>query len=139
MLIGEFQHTLDVKGRVFMPARFRDDFGLRVVITKGLDGCLNVYSQEEWQKLLEKVNTLPMAKARSVQRFFFAAADEQEHDRQGRVLLAQGLREYAGITKDVTFIGASFLAVIGDSDRWNVVFSGITPETVAEALDELNV
>ena len=110
MLIGEYQHTLDPKGRVNFPARLRESLGSTFIITKGLDNCLYVYSMEEWKVLEDKIRALPMSKSRNLQRFFFAGAAEAEPDKQGRVLIPAHLREYAGLTKDVTVIGASVRA-----------------------------
>lgn len=137
MLIGEFQHNIDAKGRVFIPVRFRDDLGMHFIVTKGLDGCLYAYSMPEWQALEQKIRSLPMSRARDLQRFFFAGAADVEVDKQGRILLSAGLRGYAGLTRDVVITGASNHAEIWDAERWEQVCSAITPEKVAQAMDEL--
>lgn len=137
MLIGEHQHNLDVKGRVFIPARFREELGEHFIITKGLDSCLFVYSLEEWKSLEEKIRLLPLSKARNLQRFFFAGACDVEADKQGRVLIPANLRKYASLTKDVMIIGASNRAEIWDMQKWNEMCGAITPESVVEAMDEL--
>lgn len=137
MLIGEYEHTLDQKGRMSFPARFREDLGLRFIITKGLDGCLFVYSGAEWESLEEKIRALPMSKARTLQRFLFAGAAEVELDKQGRVLLPQNLREYAGLQKEVMVIGASSRAEIWDKARWQESCDAVTPDMVAAAMEEL--
>ena len=118
MLIGEYQHNIDAKGRVIVPARFREDLGERFYVTKGLDHCLFVLPPTEWTKLQEKIMAMPMGKARGIQRFFFSGAAEVEPDKQGRILLPQHLREYAGLEKDVAFIGTSNRAEIWDAQRW---------------------
>lgn len=120
MLVGEFQHTIDNKGRVIMPAKFRDYLGDRFVITKGLDNCLFVYPQEEWGVVVEKLRQLSFTKAdaRAFSRFFFSGADEVEMDKQGRVLLAPNLREYAGLEREIMVIGVSSRVEIWDREKW---------------------
>ena len=120
MLVGEFQHTIDNKGRVIMPAKFRDYLGDRFVITKGLDNCLFVYPQEEWGVVVEKLRQLSFTKAdaRALSRFFFSGADEVEMDKQGRVLLAPNLREYAGLEREIMVIGVSSRVEIWDREKW---------------------
>ena len=105
MLIGQYQHNIDAKNRVIVPAKFREDLGERFYVTKGLDGCLFVLSEEGWKRLQDKIVAMPMSKARQLQRFFFSGAAEVEPDKQGRILIPQPLRDYASIEKDVTFIG----------------------------------
>lgn len=139
MLIGEFQHNIDAKGRVIVPVKFREDLGERFYVTKGLDGCLFVLSQEEWDRLREKVQAMPISKSRRLQRFFFSGAADVETDKQGRILLPQKLREYAGLTKDVTFIGTSTRAEIWDSQRWEEFNAELTEESIAESMDELGL
>lgn len=139
MLIGEYQHTIDPKGRVIVPARFREDLGDNFYVTKGLDGCLFVLSPKEWNRLQEKVSAMPISKARGLQRFFFSGAVEAQPDRQGRVLLPQALRDYALLKKDVTFIGASSRAEIWDTDRWISFNSTLTQDNIAEAMDVLEL
>lgn len=90
MLIGEYQHSLDTKGRVNFPAKLREDLGETFILSKGLgDPCLFVYSQQEWDKLTEKLNSLPLSKARALQRFLFAGATQVQPDKQGRILIPQ--------------------------------------------------
>ncbi len=137
MLLGEYQHSLDAKGRVNFPARLREDLGERFIVTKGLDGCLFVYSYEEWKALENKIRALPLSKSRGLQRFFFAGAVELEPDKQGRILIPANLREYAGIEKDVMIIGASTRAEIWDLASWNASCEELTSDSVAQAMDEL--
>ena len=94
MLIGEYQHNIDPKGRVIVPVRFREDLGEHFYITKGLDGCLFVLSLQEWTRLQDKVEAMPISKARGLQRFFFSGAAEVEPDKQGRILIPQSLRDH---------------------------------------------
>lgn len=137
MLMGEYNHTLDVKGRVNFPAKLRDDLGEIFVITKGLDNCLFVYSQQEWDILSKRTSELPLNKSRNLQRFFFAGAAETQVDKQGRIIIPQHLREYAGLVKDITIIGASNRAEIWSTERWNKNMEELTPEAVADAMEEL--
>ncbi len=137
MLIGEYNHTLDVKGRVNFPIRLREELGARFIITKGLDQCLFVYSTDEWEKLEKKISELPMSKSRNLQRFFFSGAAEVEADKLGRVLIPGNLREYALLEKDVVIIGASVRAEIWDKSRWEQECSELSHESVELAMDEL--
>ncbi|WP_067620842.1 division/cell wall cluster transcriptional repressor MraZ [Alicyclobacillus acidiphilus] len=120
MFMGEFEHSLDTKGRLTVPAKFRDELGESFVVTRGLDKCLFVYPHEEWQILEAKLKALPMTRsdARSFVRFFFSGASECELDRQGRILLPQKLRDYAGLEKDCTLLGVSNRVEIWDSNIW---------------------
>lgn len=137
MLIGEYQHNLDPKGRVNFPAKLREGLGNRFIITKGLDNCLFVYSEPEWQELENKIRSLPVSKARGLQRFLFAGAVDVEPDKQGRVLIPANLREYAGLGKEVMIIGASVRAEIWDKDRWLESCDELTAEMMAQAMDDL--
>ena len=103
MLIGEYEHSLDVKGRLIMPAKLRADIGEKFIITKGLDGCLFVFSQNEWSNFESKLKELPLTNknARDFVRFFLSGATECEIDKQGRFLIVNNLREYANIIKEV--------------------------------------
>lgn len=139
MLIGEYAHSLDSKGRVNFPAKLRESLGSRFFITKGLDGCLFVYSEEEWKALENKIRALPMSKGRQLQRFFFAGAAEAEPDKQGRVLIPNSLREYAGLEKDIMFVGTLVRAEIWDKEKWEQNCNALTADMIAEAMDELDV
>lgn len=137
VLIGEYLHSMDAKGRVNFPVKLLRHFGESFIVTKGMDGCLFAYSLEEWGKLEQKINALPMSKTRSLQRFFFAGAIEVEPDKQGRILIPQNLREYAGLQKDIMIIGASNRAEIWDRQTYESSCSALTSDMVAEAMDEL--
>ena len=139
MLIGEYQHNIDLKGRVIVPVKFREDLGDHFYVTKGLDGCLFVLSPKGWTALQEKVSSMPISKARGLQRFFFAGAVEAEPDKQGRILIPQVLRVYAGLRKDVTFIGASSRAEIWDTANWKAFNATLTEDSIAEAMDSLDL
>ena len=139
MLIGEYQHNIDAKGRVAVPTKFRDDLSLRFYITKGLDGCLFVLQQSEWEKLEEKIRQMPISKARTIQRFFFSGAAEVQPDKQGRILIPQPLREHASLNKEVTFIGTGNRVEIWDSAKWTSFNSSITEDSIEEAMDFLEL
>lgn len=121
MLLGEYAHTLDLKGRIIIPSKFREDLGESFIVTKGLDNSLFVYSKEEWKRFEEKLKALPMTSiaTRNFVRFFFSGATECEIDKQGRINLPQNLREYASLTKDVCIIGVSTRVEIWDKEKWN--------------------
>lgn len=138
MLIGEYTHTLDAKGRVNFPSRLREDLGEGFIVSKGLGNrCLNVYSLQEWDKLSQKINNLPISKAGPIQRFLFSGAYEAQPDKQGRIVIPAGLREYAGLNKDVTIVGASTRAEIWSTEEWKATQEMLTPELIAEAMEEL--
>ena len=109
MLIGEYEHSVDVKGRLIMPAKLREEIGEKFVVTKGLDGCLFVFSLKEWDLFQEKLRALPVSNknARDFSRFFLAGAIECEIDKQGRFLISGNLREFASLDKDVVIIGVT--------------------------------
>lgn len=139
MLIGEYQHNIDIKGRVAVPNKFRDDLGLCFYVTKGLDGCLFVLSQKEWESLENKIRSMPISKARSLQRFFFSGAAQVQPDKQGRILLPQPLREYATLTKEITFLGTGNRVEIWDTKKWKDFNSELTEESIAQAMDMLEL
>jgi len=120
MFMGEFQHTIDAKGRLIIPHKFRDALGDNFVATKGLDNCLFVYPMEEWRHLEQKLKSLPFtrADARAFVRFFFAGATECELDKQGRILLPANLRDYAKLEKDVVVLGVSNRVEIWSREEW---------------------
>ena len=134
---GEFQHNIDAKGRLFIPAKFREELGKMFIITKGLDGCLFVYSASAWEVLEDNINQLPLSKSRNLQRFFFSSAADCVPDAQGRVLIPQNLREYAALHKEVTIIGVSGRVEIWNTARWKAINEELTPESIAEAMEEL--
>lgn len=120
MFMGEFQHSIDAKGRLIVPAKFREKLGDIFVVTRGLDGCLFGYPLDEWNKLEEKLNEMPLAKkdARLFVRFFYSAATECEIDKQGRINIPQTLRAHAQLEKSCVIIGVSNRIEIWDEARW---------------------
>ncbi len=121
MFIGEYQHALDNKNRMIVPVKLREELGSKFVVTKGLDGCLYAYPLTEWKILEEKMKSLPLTNkdARAFVRFFFAGASEVEMDKQGRGLIPQNLKEYAGIEKEIVSIGVLSRVEIWSREKWN--------------------
>ena len=121
MFIGEAQHSLDSKGRLILPAKFRDDLGSSFIITRGIDKCLFVYTNAEWEKITQKLQSLSFTKkdARNFMRFFLSGATVAGFDKQGRVNITSGLISYAGLKKDCTVIGVGNRLEIWDSESWN--------------------
>ena len=120
MLIGEYEHSLDVKGRLILPAKIREDMGDKFIVTKGLELCLVGVSLNEWTNFEEKLKTLPLTNknARDFVRFFLSGATECEIDKQGRFLIAGNLREYANLEKDAIIIGVGTRIEIWNREKW---------------------
>ena len=137
-MIGQYQHSIDAKGRLFIPAKFREELGETFYVTIGLDGCLSVYSDTKWAALIEKVEALPISKARSM-RTLFANAAKCEPDAQGRILIPAKLRAYAKLEKDVVVIGVSNRAEIWNAERWQAVEEEeLDPAKLFAAMEELD-
>ena len=143
MLIGEYEHSVDAKGRLIMPSKLREDIGERFVVTKGLDGCLFVFSLKEWEIFGEKLKALPVSNknARDFTRFFLAGAIECEIDKQGRFLITSNLREFAALDKDVVIIGVTTRLEIWNRDKWKSYNSdeNISAEEIAENMSMLGI
>ncbi|MBE6049865.1 MAG: division/cell wall cluster transcriptional repressor MraZ [Clostridium sp.] len=142
MLIGEYQHTLDLKNRIIIPAKFREDLGNKFIITKGLDGCLYVYPLSEWEILQGKLKTLPLTNkdARFLVRFFFSGATEIEMDKQGRGVIPQNLKEYATIEKEIVSIGVLSRIEIWSKEKWiQYNEADIDFESIAEKMNDLGI
>jgi MraZ protein len=143
MFIGEYQHTIDAKGRIIIPSKFRDGLGDIFIVTKGLDKCLFAYSIEEWAAIEQKLKSLPLSQkdARAFVRFFFAGATECEVDKQGRILVPNNLREYAGLEKDAVSIGVSTRVEIWSKEQWDKYNddSDLNYEEIAEKLINLGI
>ena len=124
MFMGEYHHNIDEKGRLIMPAKFRNDLKDKFIITRGLEKCLYVYSLEDWDKLVSKLNTLPYTKkdARIFIRSFFSGAAQIEVDRQGRINITSPLIDHAGLTKECVIIGANDRIEIWSKDEWDKFF-----------------
>jgi len=121
MLIGEYHHNIDEKGRLIIPSKFREDLGDKFVVTRGLDGCLFVYSMVNWDKIISKLGTLPFTKkdARTFNRFFMSGATVCEFDRQGRINLPSSLICYADLKKECTIIGVNDRLEIWATDKFD--------------------
>jgi len=136
-LTGEYMHSLDSKGRIFVPAKLRDELGEVFFITLSMDRCLSAYSSQAWQSLSEKVSAMPYVKQRKM-RPLFAHAARCELDSQGRILIPQGLRDFAGLKKNVTVVGCNNHAELWDSEAWAEVYAAETsPENIAAVMEEL--
>ena len=140
MFLGEYRHSLDDKGRLFIPAKLRDVLGKRFFISKGFDHCLMIYDEEQWKLFSEKLNALSMGqkKNRDIKRFFFSGADEFTCDKQGRVLLSASLREYAEISKETVIVGVGDKAEIWSAEQWQAR-DAAAEQMIAEGLDDLNL
>jgi MraZ protein len=138
MFMGEYQHSIDDKGRLIIPAKFRDALGQTFVVTRGLDNCLFVYPQQEWSVMEQKLKALPLMKsdARAFTRFFLAGATECELDKQGRVNIPANLREHAGLDKDCVIIGVSSRMEIWSKENWES-YSKLSEQSFNEIAEKL--
>ncbi len=143
MFIGEYEHTVDVKGRIIMPSKLRENIGEKFIITKGLDKCLFAYSKSEWANFEEKLKTLPLTNknARDFVRFFLSGAVECEIDKQGRFLVPANLRTYANIDKEIVIIGVGTRLEIWNKESWNNYSSeeNISADEIAENMTMLGI
>ena len=150
MFIGEHKQKMDTKGRVVVPSKFRDELGNQVVVTKGLgEQCLYAFSRESWEKVVNKLEELPMTnmKVRNFNRFFLAGASNLEADKLGRVLVSSALREYALLDKEVVWVGVGNRMEIWDVDKWKENSDkftgdsedGIDMEELSEYMAELGI
>jgi MraZ protein len=143
MLLGEYQHNLDIKGRVAIPAKFRDKLSAGAIITRGIDNCLFVFANIEWDALAKKLIALPLAQAnsRAFVRLMLAGASDVEIDNQGRILIPDYLRKYAGLKKEVTIAGLYNRIEIWDEAAWRSYKTKTesSSEEIAEKLGELGI
>lgn len=143
MLMSEYMHTIDAKGRVILPSDFRSELGETFVITKGLDGCLFIYGQTEWDALSGKLRQMSLAKpeARAVARFFFSGARTLDCDKQGRFLVPPSLRAHAKLKKDVVLIGVCDRVELWDRGTWEKYNNEISPAVteIASQLTDLGI
>jgi mraZ protein len=137
--MGEYDHTIDTKGRLIIPAKFREVLGDNFVVTKGLDGCLFVYGNTEWSALEDKLKTLPLMnkEARKFARFFLAGAVSVEVDKQGRILIPSVLRAFAALDKEVVLAGVGTRIEIWSKNRWEETLEYDDMEEIAEHMSEL--
>ncbi|MEK9173122.1 MAG: division/cell wall cluster transcriptional repressor MraZ [Patescibacteria group bacterium] len=143
MLLGEYKHNLDIKGRVAVPAKFREKLVGGAIITRGLDSCLFVFGSKEWEVLAEKLVSLPLAQAnsRAFSRLMLAGAMDVELDNQGRILIPDYLRKYADLKKQVVVAGLYSRVEIWDQDNWDKYKQKTenSSEEIAEKLGELGI
>lgn len=141
MFMGEYNHTVDAKGRLIVPSKFREQLGDEFVVTKGLDGCLFVYENTEWKILEEKLKKLPLtnANARKINRFFLAGAALCEVDKQGRILLPAVLREFAGIEKDAVMVGVGNRIEIWSKESWTSANVYDDMDEIAESMEGFEI
>lgn len=143
MFIGEYEHSVDVKGRMIMPSKLRENIGEKFIITKGLDKCLFAYSKSEWTNFEEKLKTLPLTNknARDFVRFFLSGAVECEIDKQGRFLVPANLRTYANIDKEIVIIGVGTRLEIWNKESWTNYSSeeNISADEIAENMTMLGI
>ena len=136
--MGEYNHSIDAKGRVIVPSRFREQLGDRFIVTKGLDGCLWVFPTSEWESFSGKLAGLPVARkdARNFTRFFMAGATEAETDKMGRILIPQVLRDYANLEKEAVLIGTGPRVEIWNPETWAGISSFDNVDDLAEQMGE---
>lgn len=143
MLTGEFNHSIDSKGRLIIPSKLRDSLGEHFVITKGMDGCLFLYPENEWEAFEDKLRTLPLTnkKAREFKRFFLGSAVDGEIDKQGRILISTSLRTYANLDKEVVLAGVLDKVEIWSKDAWEARTAEIEKniEDIASDMEDLGL
>lgn len=140
MLSGEYHYTMDPKGRLNFPAKLREELGEQFILAKSLtDPCLNVYPLNQWEKLVEKVESMPVAKIRNIKRHLFSSAVEIIPDKQGRILVPPNLRDYCGAEKDVVIVGVSNNCEIWSQSNWAELCDTIEAESLASIVEELGI
>lgn len=143
MFMGEYYHTIDSKGRLIIPVKFRESIGELFIITKGLDQCLFVYPKHEWSNIEQKMRNLSFTQkdARAFMRFFFSGAVDCEVDKQGRTLIPPTLRDYANIEKEVAIIGVSSRVEIWSKSSWDNYSNNarVSYENIAEKMVEFGI
>ena len=138
MFIGEYHHTIDEKGRIIIPAKFREELGNNFIITRGIENCLFVYSTENWAKITNKLNSLPFTKkdARTFNRFFMSGATNVELDKQGRVNISKPLIDYASLLKDCVIIGTGDRLEVWSQESWDSFFDS-TKDSMSDIAENL--
>lgn len=138
-MTGTYEHSIDAKGRLFIPAKLREELGVTFYLAMGVDACLAIYPQETWNRFTEKFASLPMTQSRAM-RTLFANATKCELDSQGRIVIPQKLRQYASLDKDTVIIGVSDRAEIWAAETWNALEEdNMTPEKMAACMEALGV
>lgn len=141
MFMGEYNHTIDAKGRLIIPSKFRELLGEEFVLTKGLDGCLFIYPMNEWEAFEMKLKSLPLTdkNARAFSRFFVAGAAMCELDKQGRILVPSTLREFAGLDKDVVLAGNLSRIEIWSKEKWSENCDYDDMDSIAESMQNMGI
>ena len=141
MFIGTYSHSVDDKGRLIIPARFRASLGKGLHITTGIDNCLVIYNDADWEKLAGEINELPMTKrsARYLKRHFIGNSEEIDVDKQGRIVIPENLRTLAGIDKEAVLIGIGEQIEVWDRDAWLVASDSVSTSDIEAGLEELNI
>ena len=143
MFLGEYEHTLDEKGRLTIPAKLRHQFNDGLIVTRGLDGCLFIYTPQGWESYVATLNQLPPDKrsSRFFTRYVFAGADKLIPDKQGRILLPAALRKYAGLDTEVVITGANHRLEVWAADKWQAILEEVErdAETIVEELPDLRI
>jgi len=136
--MGEYNHSIDDKLRLIIPSKFREELGEKVIITRGLENCLFIYSEKEWRKVVSKLNSLPFTKkdARSFTRMFLSGATDVEFDKQGRIKITKSLVEYANLSKDCVVIGVNDRLEIWSKENWDNYFNE-NSENMSEVCEKL--
>ena len=141
MFMGEYNHTIDTKGRLIIPSKFREQLGDEFIVTKGLDGCLFVFPKNEWELFEEKLRDLPLTQknARKFVRFFVAGANLCELDKQGRILVPQTLREFAGLEKDVILAGNLSRVEVWSKEKWSENCNYDDMDSIAADMENMGI
>ena len=141
MFMGEYSHTIDAKGRMIIPSKFREELGEVFVLTRGLDGCLSIYPNDEWKTFEEKLKALPLndKNARAFLRFFVASATVCELDKQGRILVPATLREFAGLNKDVVLTGNLTRIEVWSKEKWLENSNYEDMDAIAEGMQSMGI
>ncbi|MDR2045130.1 MAG: division/cell wall cluster transcriptional repressor MraZ [Clostridium sp.] len=141
MFMSEYHHTIDAKGRLIIPSKFREILGEEFVVTKGMDGCLFVYANQDWNAFEQKLTSLPLInkEARRFARFFLAGAAAVEADKQGRILIPGNLREFAGLDKDIVLVGVGSRIEIWSKGRWEDVNADSNMDEITAAMESLGL
>jgi len=141
LFMGKYNHTIDPKGRLSIPSKYRDILGDEFVVSKGMDGCLFVYAIEDWKTFEEKLASLPLinVEARQFARFFLSGAQYVTVDKQGRILMPQDLREFAGLEKDVVLAGMGGRIEIWSLEKWNENSGQVDINKISEGMINLGL
>ena len=141
MFMSEYSHTIDAKGMLIIPSKFRETLGDEFVVSKGMDGCLFVYANADWNAFEQKLTSLPLTnkQARQFARFFLAGAASVELDKQGRILLPASLREFAGLDKDVVLVGVGSRIEIWSKEKYEEIGEDVDMDDITESMEELGL